>query len=138
MGFVRYSESGPCGAYRGLIGEKIGKDKRGWIRVRFGGLIGNFDAQFLETVSYWSKCGETVSGPFDTWAQAVDAIRCAMGDSIFAAEGWSGKLPAMRQERDSAIAALEAALPSASGHSATLGGLVYRIAMGGPHKPPFG
>jgi hypothetical protein len=136
--FVRYAESGPSGAIRGCIGRVVAPDKkaqeRGWTRVRFAGIIGNYDSRFLERATFWTFNPWEPARAWNSWSDATAEL-CQLIEAhydSFVETGDKESAPALWGEAESAMAAIRAAPETVSGLSVAYAGAEYGIKVGGP------
>lgn len=143
---VRYARSGPAGAMRGCIGQVVAPDRkaseRGWTRVRFAGIVGNYDSQFLTRPDYVTASPYESGRVWHSWTDA-QAELCQLIESHYDSvkegatwqsdnPGWNDggpDLPALWNEAESAMAVVQAAPETVSGVSVTYAGADYSIAV---------
>lgn len=133
---VRYARNGPAGAMRGCIGQVVAPDKyaatRGWTRVSFSGIIGNYDSQFLERPTYWTSGTYESPRPWPSWKEARLELERAIAARLCVASQCGEKTPALEHDANQALAALASAPETVSGLTVTYASGEYRIQVSGP------
>jgi hypothetical protein len=143
---VRYARNGPAGAMRGCIGQVVEPNakatERGWTRVKFAGIVGNYDSQFLQRPDYVTATPYESGRVWNSWRDAVSEL-CQMIEAHYDSHkegaewqsdnpGWNDggpDLPALWNEAESAMSAVKAASETVSGISVSYAGADYSIAV---------